>query len=146
MGEEIVRRLMCALSAIALLGLSPHWPSPKAMVRYSAPLLAIVHVRVVDGTGAPAAANRTVLIRHGKIAAVGPASSIVVPKGAMVVDGRGETLTPGFIGTHDHLYYVSGGPMFVMREMPYSFPRLYLAAGVTTLRTTGSVCRTPTCG
>jgi len=109
------------------------------MVRYGAPLIAIQHVRVIDGTGAPALSDRTVIIDHGKIRSVGPSFSTTVPAGATLVDGRGDTLTPGFIGTHDHLYYVSGGPMFVMREMPYSFPRLYLAAGVTTLRTTGSV-------
>jgi imidazolonepropionase-like amidohydrolase len=109
------------------------------MVRYHAAVVAIEHVRVIDGTGAPAADDRTVVVRDGKIAAVAPASSAQVPAGATIIDGRGRTLTPGFVGTHDHLYYVSGGPLFMMREMPYSFPRLYLAAGVTTIRTTGSV-------
>jgi imidazolonepropionase-like amidohydrolase len=44
-----------------------------------------------------------------------------------VIDGTGKTLTPGFVGTHDHLFYSTGGPLFIVREMPYSFPRLYLA-------------------
>jgi len=117
------------------LGVAP----PAAYIRYGRPIIAIEHVRVIDGTGAAPFEDRTVVIERGTIARIGAASSVVVPAGATRIDGRGDTLTPGFIGTHDHLYYVSGGPMFIMREMPFSFPRLYLAAGVTTIRTTGSV-------
>jgi imidazolonepropionase-like amidohydrolase len=137
--HSAVFRIVAAAGAAALLAAGPGWPSPSAMVRYGEPTIAIEHVRVIDGTGAPSVADETVVIEHGKIAAVGPASTTVVPANATAIDASGETLTPGFVGTHDHLYYVSGGPMFVMREMPYSFPRLYLAAGVTTIRTTGSV-------
>ena len=86
-----------------------------------------------------ARADQTVVIDHGKIRAVGPAASVTVPSGATTIDGTGRTLTPGFVGTHDHLYFVSGGPLFITREMPFSFPRLYLGAGVTTIRTAGSL-------
>src|SRR5260370_1254932 len=44
---------------------------------------------------------------------------------------------PGFVGMHDHLFYPAGGGLY--HDMPLSFPRLYLAAGVTTIRTTGSL-------
>lgn len=114
-------------------------PAPRAVIRYAQAVIAITNVRVIDGTGAAAREKQTVIIAHGKIARVGGASLVRVPPGATIVDGRGYTLTPGFVGTHDHLYYVSGGPLFIMREMPYSFPRLYLASGVTTIRTAGSV-------
>lgn len=136
------KRLFAAFLALGLTGQTPPdlgAPPASAVISYNQPLIAIEHVRVIDGTGAPARGDQTVVIRDGKIAAAGPASSIVVPANAKVIDGRGQTLTPGFVGTHDHLYYVSGGPLFMMREMPYSFPRLYLAGGVTTIRTTGSV-------
>jgi imidazolonepropionase-like amidohydrolase len=114
-------------------------PPASAVIRYDQPVIAVAHVRVVDGTGAPARADQTVVIDHGKIRAVGPAASVVVPGGATTIDGTGHTLTPGFVGTHDHLYFVSGGPLFITREMPFSFPRLYLGAGVTTIRTAGSL-------
>ncbi|HEY9181278.1 MAG TPA: amidohydrolase family protein [Candidatus Baltobacteraceae bacterium] len=135
-------RPIAAFLACSLLGAAPSplgAPAPSAVITYSQPVIAIEHVRVIDGTGAPARADQTVVISHGKIAAAGSAARVAIPAGAKIIDGRGYTLTPGFIGTHDHLYYVSGGPLFVMREMPYSFPRLYLGAGVTTIRTTGSV-------
>ncbi|MDQ2662778.1 MAG: amidohydrolase family protein [Candidatus Eremiobacteraeota bacterium] len=76
-------------------------------------------------------------IRGGKIVAAG--SAVSIPAGTQTIDATGYSVTPGFVGTHNHLYYVSGGPLFIMREMPYSFPRLYLGAGVTTIRTAGSV-------
>ena len=49
------------------------------------------------------------------------------------IDGTGKTVIPGIIGLHDHMYY--GGMQF----MGVSYPRLFLSAGVTTIRTTGSV-------
>jgi imidazolonepropionase-like amidohydrolase len=113
-------------------------PDPSAVIRYRAGIIAIEHVRVIDGTGAAPRERQTVVIRNGKIAAAGN-DGIAVPADATHIDGSGKTLTPGFVGTHDHLYYVSGGPLFIVREQPYSFPRLYLGAGVTTIRTTGSV-------
>ncbi|HET9029220.1 MAG TPA: amidohydrolase family protein [Candidatus Aquilonibacter sp.] len=130
-------------ASLALLGAADpaalDAPPASAVISYSQPVIAIEHVRVIDGTGAAPAENQTVVVKRGKIVAYGASARTQVPAGATVIDGTGKTLTPGFVGTHDHLYYVSGGPLFVMREMPYSFPRMYLAGGVTTIRTTGSV-------
>jgi len=136
------KRLIAAFLALGLTGQTPPnlgAPPPSAVITYKQPVIAIEHVRVIDGTGASSRGDQTIVISHGRIAAAGPAASAHVPDGAKIIDGQGYTLTPGFIGTHDHLYYSSGGPLFIVREMPYSFPRLYLAGGVTTIRTTGSV-------
>lgn len=115
-------------------------PPASAVITYRDPVIAIQHVRLIDGTLAAPRENQTVVISHGRIAAVGADAQTSVPSKAKTIDGRGFTLTPGFVGTHDHLYYVSNnGPLFLVREQPYSFPRMYLAAGVTTIRTTGSV-------
>ena len=117
-------------------------PPPSAVIDYSDPIIAIEHVRVIDGTGAAARENQTLVISHGKIVAV-VADGLAVPAGAKIVDGTGKSVLPGIVGTHDHLYFDTVGPatapLFIVREMPWSFPRLYLGAGVTTIRTTGSV-------
>jgi cytosine/adenosine deaminase-related metal-dependent hydrolase len=99
------------------------------------PLVALQNVQIVDGTGAPARANQTILIENGAIRQVGAASEVNVPEGAYVVDLAGHTVVPGFVGLHNHTYY-----MTAMRsiQLNYSAPLLYLASGVTTIRTTGS--------
>jgi imidazolonepropionase-like amidohydrolase len=114
-------------------------PSPQVrpFVRYDAPTIALTHVRVVDGTGAPAREDQTVVVSHGKIESIGNTAAASLPKEAQVLDLSGYTVIPGLVGMHDHLFYPVGGGIF--GEMGYSFPRLYLAGGVTTIRTTGSL-------
>jgi imidazolonepropionase-like amidohydrolase len=102
----------------------------QPFVKYEAPALALTHVRVIDGTGSPPREDQTICISGGKIAAACPAS-------AQQLDLTGRTVMPGLVGMHDHLFYPVGGAIF--GEMARSFPRLYLAAGVTTIRTAGSI-------
>jgi imidazolonepropionase-like amidohydrolase len=111
-----------------------------AFVKEDAPTIALTHVRVIDGTGAAARADQTLVIADGKIAALGDAGSTKIPDGAKVVDLGGRTVLPGLVGMHDHMYYpapLGGLPMYP--EHASSFPRLYLAGGVTSIRTTGSL-------
>jgi len=105
----------------------------KPYVTVNEPVVALTNARVIDGTGAPVKDGQTIVIRGEKIAAVGPAASVTVPAGARTIDLAGKTVIPGIIGLHDHMYY--GG----MKFMGSSYPRLFLSAGVTTIRTTGSV-------
>jgi imidazolonepropionase-like amidohydrolase len=114
-------------------------PALAPYVRVNARTVAIEHVRLIDGTGKPALADQTVVLTGGTIAAVGDSGSVRPPEGAAIVDGRERTLLPGYVGTHNHLFTGQFGRVLVWREMPFSFPRLYLAAGTTTLRTTGSM-------
>ncbi|MGE0552584.1 MAG: amidohydrolase family protein [Gemmatimonadales bacterium] len=99
------------------------------------PVVAITHVRVVDGTGKAGVADQTVVLRDGRIAALGPSGSTAVPSGARVIDGSGKSLIPGLVGLHDHSYYTTSARTV---QSNYSAPLLYLAAGVTTIRTTGA--------
>src|SRR5574338_1279373 len=98
-------------------------------------VVALTHVTLLDGTGAAPATDRTVLIRDGRIAEVGPAGQVKVPAGAVTMDLSGHTVMPGIVGMHDHLFYTAAGGRAV--QMSYTGPRLYLASGVTTIRTTG---------
>ena len=97
-------------------------PEVKAFVKVDAPVVALTHVRVIDGTGAAAREDQTVVIRAGKIASVGDAASANVPKDAQVIDLHGYSVIPGLVGMHDHLFYPVGRGIF--GEMAYSFPRL----------------------
>ena len=119
----------------------------KPYVKVPAGRIAIVHVRVIDGTGAAAQDDRTVLIDGGRIVAV-QAGGDAVPAGYATIDGSGKSVMPGIVGMHDHQYYIArpnldaaghSEPPLMVPQMAFSSPRLYLAAGVTTLRTTGSV-------
>src|SRR5258708_6193353 len=135
MHKPIVVFLMLACSS----GLVAQTLSPqvRAFVKVEAPVVALTHVRVIDGTGAAAREDQTVVIYKGKIESVSDASWASVPKDAQVLDLHGYSVIPGLVGMHDHLFYPMGNVVF--GEMAYSFPRLYLAGGVTTIRTTGSL-------
>src|ERR1700683_5873855 len=111
-------------------------PKVQPFVKVNAPMVALTHVRVIDGTGAAARDDQTILVSKGKIESVGDASANV-PKDAQVIDLHGYSVIPGVVGMHDHMFYPMGNGVF--GEMAFSFPRLYLAAGVTTIRTTGAL-------
>ena len=108
----------------------------KPFVKVNAPVVALRHVRVIDGTGAEARADQTVVLANGKIASVGE-SSAAIPKDAQVLDLTGYSVIPGLVGMHEHMFYPAGDAVY--HEMAISFPRLYLAGGVTTIRTAGSI-------
>ena len=113
-------------------------PGVKPFVWVDPPVIALQHARVID-TGQAARENQTVVIDHGKIAAVGPAASTPAPSAALPLDLTGQTVIPGLVGMHEHLFYPSGGGIPIYNEQAFSFPRLYLATGVTTARTGGQL-------
>jgi imidazolonepropionase-like amidohydrolase len=113
-------------------------PETRQFVSVDASLIALTHARVIDGTGSPARADQTIVINGGKIQAVGAAATTTVPQGAKVIDLTGKTVMPGLVMLHEHLFFPTGR-LVLFNELGWSFPRLYLAAGVTSLRTAGSV-------
>jgi len=111
-------------------------PQTRNFVSVDAPVVALTHVTVIDGTGAPIKTDQTIVIRDGKIASIGAASTATVPSGARVMDLAGHTVVPGFVGLHDHTFYTTSARS---QQISTSAPRLYLASGITTIRTTGSM-------
>ena len=112
-------------------------PALRPFVRAAAPVLALTNVRVIDGTGAPAKTGQTIVITRGTITAVGDAASTTPPADAQVLDLAGRTVMPGYVMVHEHMYYPSGGGTYPWHG--WSFPRLYLAGGATTIRTGGNM-------
>ena len=111
----------------------------QQFIRVEAPVIALTHVRIIDGTGAAPRDDQTVVIADGKIQWVGPATDAKVPPNARLLDLKDYTVLPGLVGMHDHMFFPMGGSPPMYSNMGTSFPRLYLALGVTTIRTTGSV-------
>lgn len=115
---------------------------PSAFIIENAPVIALTHARVIDGTGARAQDEETLILANGTIADAGPTASVAVPAGARVIDLSGKTVFPGLVMLHEHLFTNSPDSTPSNRllvEQPVSFPLLYLASGVTTMRTTGSI-------
>ncbi len=105
-------------------------------VAIDTPTVVLTHVRVIDGTGAPARENQTLIISDGRISALGDAASIQVPAGARILDLTGRSVIPGLVMLHEHLYYPTGPGVY--GNLSESFTRLYLAGGVTSMRTGGN--------
>ena len=111
-------------------------------VSVDAPVVVLEHVRLIDGTGGPAVDDQVVVIDGPIIKAIGPSGAVGVPASARVLDLTGRSIMPGWVAMHEHLFYtgptgqgsVAGAP-----SMVHSYPRLYLAHGVTSMRTAGSM-------
>jgi len=113
----------------------------RKYVAVSEPRVALRHVRVIDGTGAPPAEDQVLIIADGRIASVGPDRGERIPKGVKVLDLEGRTVVPGLVMMHEHLVYPTDRSPDAERMYPsqaITFPRLYLAAGITTIRTAGT--------
>ena len=105
---------------------------------------------IIDGLGGAPIQNGAVLVRNGRIEAVGAAADVRVPDGETVerVDARGGTILPGLIDCHVHLTSQSFGPedryfvpdtYLVLKTADYA--RRTLEAGVTTVRDAGGADR-----
>src|SRR5688572_22160828 len=124
------------LSAVSVLA---QQSDRQQFIRVEAPLIALTNVRVIDGTGAAPRDDQTIIIQGGMIRFVGPTASSTYPADARTLDLKGYTVLPGLVGMHNHMFFPMGGSPPMYSNMGSSFPRLYLALGVTTIRTTGSV-------
>ena len=105
---------------------------------YDTTRLALTHAHLIDGTGAAATLDQTILIERGIIRAVGDSAHVSIPAGTQVVNVEGKTVMPGLVMVHEHMFYPSGAGG-VYNQQTLSFPRLYLAGGVTTARTAGNM-------
>ena len=139
----LIRRSILTLALLPLLAASATAQtaaelseSTRSYVAVADPVVALTHVTVIDGTGSEARRGQTILIENGRIAAHGADGEVAIPEDAHVMDLRGHTVIPGMVGLHNHMFFMGAGSR--ASQANYTAPRLYLAAGVTTIRTTGS--------
>ena len=112
----------------------------QRFVRIDSETTAITNVTIIDGTGTTAKKRQTVIIYKDRIQKVGDVSKIKIPKEATIIDGTNKTIIPGLVMLHEHLFYTKPFEnWFSVGQMTFTFPRLYLAGGVTTMRTGGSI-------
>ncbi|MGH7664915.1 MAG: amidohydrolase family protein, partial [Gemmatimonadaceae bacterium] len=90
---------------------------------------AFVGVSVIPMDRERVLADQTVIVRDGRIAAIGPAAATTVPAGAQRIDGRGKFLMPGLAEMHAHIPGANA-PEQLIRDIMF----LYVANGVTTIR------------
>ena len=131
-----IRRWAAVLS-LATLSAAPLAAQQRPAVTFvavDASVVALTHVRLVDGTGAPARDDQTVIVSGARITAAAPSATTRIPAGARVLDLAGHTVMPGLVSLHEHTYL--GG---LRRTVPMNASAwLYLAFGVTTAMTAGS--------
>jgi imidazolonepropionase-like amidohydrolase len=149
------RRAAGGLLLAALLGvcaLIPAWAAPESKARaagfnervkryvvHDEETIRIDNVRVVDGTGAAAAPGQSILIKGGKIAAMGSGDSVGKLAADTVIDGHGRTVMPGLVMLHEHLFFLDAlaeAPTYTSEA--FFAPKAYLAWGATTIRTAGT--------
>jgi len=147
---SLVSLVLLGLVAISNAGAAPPQfaDGVKPYIRSAAPRIVLTHVRIIDGTGKPATEDQNVTIEDGKIAAIYPGADVTASPDTTILDMRGRTVLPGLVGMHEHMYYVAlpnlnaagkSEEPIIVPQMMFTSPRLYLACGVTTVRTAGSV-------
>jgi enamidase len=131
---RVAAAAVACVSVSAQRGANPS--APENFIKIQGPDLVLLHARVIDGTGAPPLENQTIVVRDGRLAAIGTPDRTPAPAGITTIDLTGKTVIPGLVMVHEHLYYPTGTAIY--GQLGESFTRLYLAGGVTTMRTGGN--------
>lgn len=136
--------LILLLHAFAFKDYSqPHYPaSIQQYIDYKQDTIAFTHCYLADVIHKKVLTDQTIIVAHGIITSTGNAANVIVPAGATIIDCTGKSVLPGYVLLHEHMFYpaASESPYYVhFKQLPVTFPRLYFACGVTTIRTAGSI-------
>ncbi|MFN2601484.1 MAG: amidohydrolase family protein [Gemmatimonadaceae bacterium] len=141
MRARLITAALASVTLVVSASLNAQRPTLSAAVRayvsVDSPVVALTHVRVIDGTGAAPRDDQTLIMRDGHIVSLGSSRSISVPREAQVIDLTGKSVIPGLVMVHEHLFYPTGPGLY--GNLAESFTRLYLAGGVTSMRTAGNL-------
>jgi cytosine/adenosine deaminase-related metal-dependent hydrolase len=132
--------LICAVSSQQVFAQA----TEKKLAGNSSGEIALINAVLLDGTGVKRKDKQTILIQKNRIIAVGPTETTPVPASFETKDLAGKTVTPGFVMMHEHLFYPIGFDASDLTKFNFSstvvtFPAMYLAGGVTTMRTAGTM-------
>jgi imidazolonepropionase-like amidohydrolase len=111
----------------------------SALAQRGDSVIAIVGGTLIDGNGGPPVPNATILVRGGRIAAVGSSENVPASRGARVIDARGKFITPGFVDANVHVSIYSGIENFAryqdrFTDVAIEAAQRHLKVGVTTIR------------
>ena len=114
----------------------------KKYIDYNDSIIVFKNALLIDGKGNAVIPHQTIIISNGKINWVGDDAKATIPNGANIIDLNGKAIMPGLVMLHEHMY-ISAHEIptryLHLKQLPFTFPRLYLAAGATTIRTCGSI-------
>ncbi|MBC3758573.1 amidohydrolase family protein [Hyunsoonleella sp. SJ7] len=136
------RRIILFLSLLAIQQITAQefTDEVKRFIAIDTTVVAIKNVGLIDGKGTSILDGQTIVLKKDKIVAIGKGNNIEIPENALIIDGTNKTVIPGLVMLHEHLFYTKFFEnWFSVGQMTFSFPRLYLAGGVTTMRTAGSI-------
>jgi len=138
--------VLAAATCAATLAAQAQRPAPAAAQETGPITLALVGGRLIDGYGGPPLEDSVILIRGGRIAAVGQVGRLDVPAGVRVISTEGMTVMPGLIDLHVHYDIVGHNnygeffPKYLPQMRTLIMPlaaKLMLHAGVTSARDLG---------
>ncbi|MDB5703633.1 MAG: Amidohydrolase family protein [Sphingomonas bacterium] len=98
----------------------------------SAETLAFTGATVIDGTGQAPIADGVVVVKDGRIVAVGPRRGTAIPAGATRIDVSGKTIMPGIVNAHGHLFFDATSAVPARTQLADQLA-LYARYGVTTV-------------
>jgi len=130
------------LNSIAFAYPQTYSASIHQYISFDEEVIAFTHCYLADVIKLRTDSDQTVIISHGIIEKTGDSKKIIVPPDATGIDCTGKSLLPGFVLMHEHMFYpaVSISPEYIhYKQLPVTFPKLYLACGATTIRTAGSM-------
>ena len=136
LNKENTMRLKLILLLVLGNTITGYTQSKSKFVIYDQPEIILQNARVVDVVKGIVLEGYSVLISNGKIIGIEKAGKLPAPKTARIIDLTGKTILPGLVMLHEHMNYNNGAAVWQFH--PVSFPKLFLAAGVTTLRTAGA--------
>ncbi len=144
MNKFLISLIVSCIFSIAAFAQTTFSDETKKFIEYNDSITVFKNALLIDGKGNAAKAHQTVIISNGKIDWTGNDEKAIIPKGANIIDLNGKTLMPGLVMLHEHMY-ISAHSMIPtpryphLKQLAFTFPRLYLAAGATTIRTCGSI-------
>ncbi|NER10413.1 Amidohydrolase family protein [Muriicola jejuensis] len=138
--KKIITLLFILLLPLCVVCGQPFSEEVTKYIEIQEPVIALRNITLIDGTGGPVRTNQDIVITGDHITAIGDSGKINIPPTAKVIDGSGKAVIPGLVMLHEHLFYAKPFEgAYKAVHMTNTFPKMYLAGGVTTMRTAGSI-------